>query len=134
MVKNAHVVYDDHNSKPAHGIGKLTIGYGINAEEGLKEYEAEWLLKERIMCAYEEVKSTAWWHHVNTDGRQIALTDMCFNLGLTSLLGFKKMIAAIQAEDWEQAAKEALDSLWARQVGVRAERIAEMLKTGRMVL
>lgn len=134
IVKNAHVVYDDHDSKPAHGVGKLTLGYGINIEEGITEDEAQWLLKQRLLVAYNELRTTDFWYKVNTDARQLALIDMCYNLGLPKLLGFKKMIAAIQVQDWAKAADEALDSLWARQVGIRAERIAEMLKTGRMVV
>lgn len=126
-------VYDDATGKPIKCIGKPTIGYGWNLETFTKE-DAEQKLREKLLVAYNEMRTTDFWHHIKTDARQLALVDMCYNLGLTRLLGFKKMIAAIQAEDWEQAAKEALDSLWARQVGIRAERIAEMLKTGRMVV
>jgi GH24 family phage-related lysozyme (muramidase) len=59
---------------------------------------------------------------------QIALVDMAFNLGRTGLAGFRGMLAAIARGDMETAAVEALDSLWARQVGERAVEDAALLR------
>ena len=59
--------------------------------------------------------------------RQLALMSMAFNLGAPRLGGFRRMRAAIQSGDWHQAAREALDSRWASQVGTRAGEIADML-------
>ena len=70
-------------------------------------------------------------------GRQLALLSMMYSLGRTRFLGFVKMIAAVKAGDWKQAAIESLDSKWARDVdprqrpGVgRDDRVAFMLRTG----
>ncbi len=52
--------------------------------------------------------------------RRAVIIDMLFNLGLPRLKEFKKTFAAIRAKDFEEAAKEMLDSKWARQVGYRA--------------
>ena len=41
------------------------------------------------------------------------------------------MIAAIQKRDYATAKKEALNSLWAQQVGPRAIELAEQLLTGK---
>lgn len=62
--------------------------------------------------------------------RQDAFVNMAFNLGQHGLYGFRRMRLAIEAEDWEKAAEEALDSRWHKQVKGRAERIAEAIKTG----
>jgi lysozyme len=62
--------------------------------------------------------------------RKEALIDLCFNLGLTRLLGFKKALAAIEAGLWETAKGELLDSRWAVPVGDRSEEIAEMIRSG----
>lgn len=75
---------------------------------------------ERIFPAWEE-----W-----SEARQHALVNMAFNLGEWKLRGFKLMKAAIDSRDWEQAAKEAKDSLWYRQVGPRAERIVSAIREG----
>ena len=56
---------------------------------------------------------------------------MVFNLGLSRFRRFRKTIAAIKAGDWEQAAREMLASLWARQVGRRAQELAEMMRRGK---
>lgn len=63
--------------------------------------------------------------------RRYAFINMVFNMGLTKLMGFKDTLAAARARDWETAAKEMLDSKWARQVGRRAVELAEMVRTGK---
>lgn len=65
------------------------------------------------------------------DERQYALLDMCFQLGPLKLLKFRKMLNAIQVHDWSEASKQCLDSKYAREdTPIRAERIANLLKTG----
>jgi lysozyme len=53
---------------------------------------------------------------------------MIFNIGYTRVLGFKKMLAAIKRDDYQTAAKEMLDSNWARQVGNRATKLAALMQ------
>ena len=65
--------------------------------------------------------------------RRAVILDMLFNLGLPRLKEFKKTLAAIRAKDFEEAAKEMLDSKWARQVGYRARKLADMMRTGEVV-
>ena len=62
--------------------------------------------------------------------RQIALLDMGFNLGKTRFLGFRLMISAILAGDWEAASREALHSEWASEVHGRADEDAGWLALG----
>jgi len=54
---------------------------------------------------------------------------MVFNLGPGGFGKFKKAIAAMKKEEWEEAANEMLDSRWARQVGNRAKELAAMMRT-----
>ena len=68
--------------------------------------------------------------HSKEDVRKCALINMLFNLGKSRFLKFKKMIEVVKQKDWEKASIEALDSIWAKQVGKRADRIAQALKTG----
>jgi lysozyme len=53
---------------------------------------------------------------------------MALNLGWPRLSAFRNMLAALQAMDYATAAREALDSKWAKQVGARAERIAALYR------
>ncbi|WP_368287534.1 glycoside hydrolase family protein [Kluyvera intermedia] len=64
------------------------------------------------------------------DARQKAVCNMVFQLGLTGLKGFRKMIQALERRDYQSAAREALDSKWARQTPNRARRVTEVLRTG----
>ena len=57
-----------------------------------------------------------------------ALLEMAEQLGPAGVLGFHHMLAALAAEDWERAAKAALDSRWARETPARAKRVAEAIR------
>ena len=111
--------------------GKLTIGYGRNLEDkGISREEASYLLHEDIRDAIKFLdQQLPWWKNLDGEARQEALVNMAFNLG-GRLLGFKKMLAALQSKDYERAADEALDSKWAGQVGQRAQRIARAFREG----
>lgn len=110
-------------------VGKLTIGYGRNLDDmGITEDEAEALLDRDIERAAADLDRALPWWSALPEPRRRGLLNMAFNLGMPRLRGFKKMLAALQAGDGRRAAKEALDSKWARQVGARAERIAALYR------
>lgn len=109
--------------------GKLTIGYGRNIEDnGITEAEASFLLDNDIKTAEKECKSRFSWLNRLDEERRGVIIEMCFNLGIDRLLGFKKMLLACSRGDYAAAADEMLDSLWARQVGQRAETLADLMK------
>ncbi len=112
-------------------VGKLTIGVGRNlTDKGLKPKEIEYLLMNDIMeCIDDLNKYLPWWRQLN-EVRQRVLMDMSFNLGIGGLLGFKNTLAFIQSGDYEQASQNMLSSKWAGQVGQRARRLSEMMRTG----
>jgi lysozyme len=64
------------------------------------------------------------------DVRFRAVVNMSFNLG-DRLKGFKKFLAAYNIKDWDTAAREMMDSKWARQVGPRAVRLRDMILEGK---
>lgn len=126
--------------------GKLTIGVGRNIDDiGLSKSEIEILLTYGIPREYSSVllrnditrvlaecRSQPWWNAVaDDDVRARVLLNMCFNLGLARLSGFRKMLAAVQRQDWETAAVEMVDSAWYGQVGNRSKRLVSMMRTGR---
>jgi lysozyme len=55
---------------------------------------------------------------------------MAFNLGIAGLQRFTKFLAALEQKDYETAATEMLDSVWAEQVGRRAQRLAAQMRSG----
>ena len=55
---------------------------------------------------------------------------MCFNLGINRLMKFVKALDLMRANRYDAAAQEMLDSKWAKQVGARATRLAEIMRKG----
>lgn len=111
--------------------GKLTIGVGRNLEDkGLSNEEALFLLQNDIIEAVKELKKAFLFFDSLNETRQIVLIDMCFNLGINGLKKFKKMIKALENQDFSLASKEMLSSYWAKQVGARARSLALLMETG----
>jgi len=111
--------------------GKLTIGVGRNLDDrGITREESAMLLDGDIRLLEIELFRALPWASALDDVRQRVLLDMAFNLGLPGLLRFKRTLEAIRTGQYQQAATMMLDSLWARQVGQRAERLARMMATG----
>ncbi|ARP86308.1 glycoside hydrolase family protein [Bordetella genomosp. 9] len=111
-------------------VGKLTIGIGRNLDDvGISHEEALMLLANDIVRAEKWLdRNLPWWGSLD-DVRQRVMVNMAFNLG-GKLLTFKNTLKAIQSHDWQQAHDGMLDSLWAKQVGQRAQRLAKMMLTG----
>lgn len=123
---------EGRRSKPYEDTeGILTIGVGWNLEErGLPQEIIDRLFELSISEAERDAMALFPSFRELDQARQRVLVNMAFNLGRKRLSGFKKMIAAVGREDWAAAADEMLDSKWARQVGKRAERLADMMRRG----
>lgn len=113
--------------------GYLTIGYGHNLEHGISAEAAEFILREDVSRVQCEVQNAFIWWTKLTEARQFVLVDMCFNLGLSGLKKFTKMLTALEAGDYETASAEMLNSRWAEQVGRRARENAAMMKSGEWI-
>ncbi len=112
-------------------VGKLTIGIGRNLDDvGITEDEAMYLLENDIKRAIQDLQSIFVNFNDYEPHVQAVLVDMIFNLGKPRFLTFKKFIRAIKDGDLQTAAKEMMDSKWARQVKNRAERDRRILLGG----
>lgn len=111
-------------------VGKLTIGVGRNLDDvGISHDEALMLLAKDIVRAELWLdRNLPWWRGLDPV-RQRVLVNIAFNLG-GRLLSFKNTLKAVQANNWQAAHDGMLDSLWAKQVGQRAQRLAYMMLTG----
>jgi lysozyme len=115
----------------ADSVGVQTIGYGRNLQDvGIRESEAAELLINDLSAAWDDCQRLIPCFKDLDDARKAALVNMAFNLGISRLAGFRGMLAALAVDDWETAAREALDSRWAKQVGARALRLSEQIRTG----
>lgn len=132
--------YREHLYKDT--VGKQTFGYGWNVDDRgcpweIAEYAHRYFLEEaELQLAMNE----KYFHSLDAV-RAAAVIDMVYNLGWTKFQKFKKMRAALnraviasciaeQDYEFEQAANEAMDSKWYRQVGRRGPVIVEMIRTG----
>ena len=111
--------------------GHLTIGIGRNLTDvGINQSEALYLLESDIARTGSDLDHyLPWWADLD-EVRKRVLINMAFNLGIGGLIGFHDTLKYVQLGMFEAAAKGMLATLWARQVGPRADRLAEMMKTG----
>ena len=138
-------VYEDSLGIATIGIGRNLEDRGITPEEiewmdipnmdtiyqyGISEADAMYLAQNDVQIVEEELLRS---HPCveNLDAvRQLVLVDMAFNMGVPRLGKFKKMWAAIHKNNFEEAAKEMLDSRWANQVKSRSTKLAHAMHTG----
>ncbi len=115
--------------------GVWTIGFGHTGPEVHKGLS--WTLAQAEAALHLDIAETErqldaempWWRDLN-DPRQDVLANMAFNMGVHGLLGFERMLRAADDFDFEGAAADMLASKWASQVGDRAKRLAEQMRTG----
>ena len=59
---------------------------------------------------------------------QLIIANMMFNMGRPRLSKFKGMKAGVDAQDWNKAADEMIDSNWYKQVPNRAGRLVKRMR------
>lgn len=126
--------------KPYHcSEGYPTIGKGTRIgpkgaplhyyQLSVTEAIADMLLEEELRVVRNGLERHQWYNELNED-RQVVILSMGYQLGLSGLFKFKRMITALETKDFEKARKEALDSKWAAQTPERAQRQARVLLMG----
>jgi len=111
--------------------GKWTIGVGRNlSDRGITEDEAYALLQNDVNDVEIELLAAQPLVSTLDPVRQRVLVDMGFNLGIPALMKFRNMWDSLEDEDYDAAAEHMLDSRWATQVGRRATRLADAMRTG----
>ena len=101
--------------------GYTSIGFGRNLDTtGISEEEAMYLLNNDIKnCFIDLDKYLIEWRAWPIEAQYVFI-DLCFNLGIHTLLSFRKTLAFCKLGEWERAAVELLASKYAKQVGRRA--------------
>ena len=120
-------------------IGKVwTVGFGCTGADigpdtvwTLQKAEDEVML--RISQAADDLDKALPWAEDMGVVRWSVFVNMAYNMGIDGLLQFHETLAAAQAGDYEKTAAGMLDSLWAKQVGDRAIRLAQQMQTGEWV-
>lgn len=113
--------------------GYDTIGYGhlvLPSERakfinGISGIDADILLAWDIDRTKKDVQSLGL--NLPPDWNDFMII-MVFQLGLNGVKKFRKMLAALQVQDWKEAIKQAKDSLWFRQTPNRVNDMIYQLK------
>lgn len=112
-------------------VGKLTLGVGRNLDDvGITQAEAMTLLAGDVARAEAGLDARLPWWRTLDPVRADVLVNMAFNLGIASLCGFDRTLAAVREGRWVDAADGMLASAWAKQVGGRAVELARQMRTG----
>jgi len=123
-----HEAFRDMPYKDINGI--WTTGYGWNLESTpITPEAAEFILRQQVIGCVAHAERYEWFHDLSHNRKRV-IVNMIFNLGNTGFRKFVKTIAYIEIDDYEAAAAEMLDSLWARQVGHRAAFLSELMAMG----
>ena len=118
-------------------LGKRTVGVGHLCTEDWweddKEYEEEFLMKilEEDLQEAIEGASTLMLQHDCSDIDEKAheiLIEMVFQLGVGGVSKFKKFLANLSTKTYHLAADEMLDSRWAKQTPMRAEKLSYIIR------
>lgn len=120
---------------PTIGIGTKIGPKGAPLEHytfAVNKEIAEAMLYKEMDLVWTKVKSMSFYKKLNDD-RKAIIDSMCYQLGVNGLLKFKRMITALEQEDYKAAALEALDSRWYAQTPKRAIRHATVLEHGSLM-
>lgn len=137
-------VYKDSKGIPTIGVGfnlnrtdsnDLLKSVGANpskiksGKEALNDKQIRKLLKYTLKEAKDDVNSLVKNFTSLPKSVQGVLIEMTFNLGLRGLSQFKKFLQYVEKKQWDKASKEMLNSYWSKQVGQRAVKLSNIIKS-----
>lgn len=122
----------------SEGYPTIGIGWKIGRHnQSLNDFEemvisrpaAEAQLQNEVFAIELSLSAHKWYADL-CEARQAVITSMAYQMGISGLMKFKRMIAAIETKCWNDASAEGLDSRWARQTPERAKRQMKTLLLG----
>ncbi len=121
--------YKDH-------LGYWTIGYGHHdslVREDTKPWSREYadqVFDEDFEAAISAAKRVCASFDTLNGCRKGVLVQMIFQMGESGVRKFVNTLHAIDRDDYETAARNMRQSLWAKQTPFRAQRMAKRMHTG----
>lgn len=116
--------------------GKHTVGIGHNLDANpISDRAVDIIFEDDVneVVIKPLNANLPWWTSLD-EVRQLAVADMCFNMGWTTFSQFKNFFKQLQEKRYADAASNLESTRWYGQVGSRAKRIVNMIKTGELVL
>jgi lysozyme len=119
------------------GIQTIGIGHNLQASPmpygwttPLTQDQVNELFQSDLNNVLNQLSDNLPWVSKLDMVRQAVVVDMCFNMGIETLLTFKRTLACIESGAWQDAADDMLQSLWALQVPTRAQEDSQMMVSG----
>lgn len=113
-------------------LGFATLGYGFLVDSrrgaGIPKPVADYWLAYVIGMNRVELDQKLPWLQSQPQDVQDALVLMAYQIGVTGVLGFHRMLEALQSGNRPEAAAQLLDSELHKQTPARTERLAAKLK------
>jgi lysozyme len=111
---------------------KITIGIGRNlTDRGMSKDEVIILFNNDLDLVISQLSNYDWYNKLD-DIRKYVLIDMCFNMGIDKILGFKDMITYLEQSNYSKAADEILSSKFARDTKSRAIDLFKIMRSGKL--
>ncbi|XVU26739.1 glycoside hydrolase family protein [Actinoplanes sp. CA-054009] len=138
-------VYPDTKGIPSVGVGfnltrpdareKITaVGANYDAvlagTQNLTQQQITTLFEADFTRAVKTVQRHIRTYATLSSVRQAVLIDMAYNLGPAGFAEFKNLINAVNAGNWEAAARAMTNSLWYKQVKTRAVQNVKLMRAG----
>ena len=112
-------------------VGVLSVGFGHNMNYPISQEAADLIFEDDFTWAVNQFDKLRPWILPSIGEERIGvLIEMIFQLGVSGVLGFKKMLMATSVGDYEWAANEIMDSKAARQCPARFQEYAELMRNG----
>ena len=121
-------------------VGVCTIGFGTThyapgkpvtmVDPPIDKPTGAVFMQTDLWTAVEDAQALFSTFDQMSSVRQEVVANMAYNLGMSRLSGFSKMIQACDVCDWNTAADEMIDSRWFAQVGTRSMRLVNQMRDG----
>ena len=125
-------IYNDHLGYPTFGIGHLVTGHdkehGWSVGTDVDEDRVREVFEQDVQTVLSDCEILYPDFYDLPEEAQLIIANMMFNMGRTRLSKFKGMKRGVDAQDWNAAADEMVDSAWYNQVTNRANRLVDRMR------
>ncbi len=125
-------IYNDHLGYATFGIGHLILDsdpeQGSQVGTPVSESRVAEAFESDIVQVLSDCETLYPDFESLPEDAQRIIANMMFNMGRPRLSKFKGMKRGVDAQDWNAAADEMIDSNWYKQVTNRADRLVNRMR------
>ena len=125
-------IYNDHLGYATFGIGHLILDsdpeQGSSVGTPVSESRVAEAFESDIVQVLSDCETLYPDFESLPEDAQRIIANMMFNMGRPRLSKFKGMKRGVDAQDWNAAADEMVDSNWYKQVTNRADRLVNRMR------